>query len=80
MLVRSRLVLPVKFVLQPTHYKRAPCRIRWTYSEGTAKQRPKNFLGALSNSGTAVRLYSEGRANGAPYSKGQVQVVMSESR
>jgi hypothetical protein len=25
------------------------------------KQRPENFLGALSNSGPAVRLYSEGR-------------------
>jgi hypothetical protein len=25
--------------------KGAPCRIRWTYSEGTAKQRPEKFLG-----------------------------------
>jgi len=32
-----------------------------TYSEETAKQRPENFLDALSNSGPAVRLYSEGR-------------------
>jgi len=33
-----------------------------TYAEETAKQRPENFLDALSNSGPAVRLYSEGRA------------------
>jgi hypothetical protein len=35
-----------------------------TYSEETAKQRPENFLDALSNSGPAARLYSEGRATG----------------
>jgi len=29
-------------------------------SEETAKQRLENFLGALSNSGPAVRLYPEG--------------------
>jgi hypothetical protein len=35
-----------------------------TYSEETAKQRPENFLGVLSNFGLAVRLYSEGRITG----------------
>src|SRR6516165_9895491 len=35
-----------------------------TYSEETAQQRPENFLDALSNPGQAVRLYSEGGANG----------------
>jgi hypothetical protein len=37
-----------------------------TYSEETANQRSENFLGALSNSGPAVRLYSEGRAPAHP--------------
>ena len=32
----------------------------------TAKHRPENFLDTLSNSGPAVRLYSEGRATGPP--------------
>jgi hypothetical protein len=32
----------------------------------TARRRPENFLGTLSNSGPAVRLYSEGRATGPP--------------
>lgn len=39
-----------------------PC-IR-THLEGTAKQRPKNFLDAVSISGPAIRRYSEGKKTG----------------
>ena len=35
-----------------------------THLEETAKQRPEKFLNALSNSGLAVRRYSEGGATG----------------
>src|SRR5208337_3207776 len=56
-----------------------PCGPKGTYSEETAKQRPENFLGVLSNSGPAVRLYSEGWAPEDRYRRGDKLVCKRQN-